>query len=136
MADDGLVTLVIEYRGGLDPLANLLWVDDNDAEHRYGEVRRAGDVVRQTTFPGHRWLLRGAQTGMAYLQIVATDAPVQRHIVDAGSGGPAATSGSSAPASSPAGLWRCPWTCERRASEASVRVKRAQKDAATLRCCR
>ena len=84
MADDGLVELVIEYRGGLDPLANLFWVDDNDAEHRYGEVRRAGDVVRQTTFPGHRWLLRGAQTGVAYLQIVASDAPVQRHLVDTG----------------------------------------------------
>ena len=65
-----------------DDEANLLWVSDDGVEHQYQAVQ-VGRAVEQETFPGHKWVLRGTQSGRNLLIIVAEQGPrMQRHVVD------------------------------------------------------
>ena len=79
---DNLVTLEITLEnGGIDPSAALFWVADNGDEQRYTEIRERA-TVRQETFAGHRWLVRGTRSRQVLLRIVATDEAVQQHRID------------------------------------------------------
>ena len=83
MAD--VVTLEFEFAsgGGVDNAASLMWVDDAGGEQRYMTIREHASAS-QETFAGHRWLVRGEQSGRVLLRAVAEAVPaVQRHRIDA-----------------------------------------------------
>ena len=79
-----LVTLSITLaNGGADAVAELVWVAANGDEQKYGEVRERA-TIKQETFAGHCWLLRGARTRQVLLRIEAQAQPaVQEHRIDA-----------------------------------------------------
>ena len=81
---DAIVTLEISFAsGGADDSAKLCWQNDDGAEQEYAKVQLRA-TVRQETFPGHRWLLRGQQTGTVLWEGVAAARPaVQTHVVHA-----------------------------------------------------
>ena len=114
-----MVTLEISFAsGGADDSAKLYRKNDEGAEQQYAQVELRG-TVRQETFPGHRWLLRGAQTGNVLWEGVAAARPAVQPIVvhlreragdDEGEGEAAeaeAEAESEAPggASAPTGIW-------------------------------
>ena len=76
-----LVTLEISFAsGGADESAKLCWKNDEGAEQEYARVQLRARV-RQETFPGHRWLLRGEQTGTVLWEGVAAARPAVQPIV-------------------------------------------------------
>ena len=77
-----LVQLEISFAsGGVDESAKLCWKNDAGAEQEYAVVQLRA-TVQQETFPGHRWVLRGQQSGNVLWEGVAAAAPaVQAHIV-------------------------------------------------------
>ena len=80
-----MVTLEFEFAsgGGVDNAASLMWVDDAGGEQRYMTIREHASAS-QETFAGHRWLVRGEQSGRVLLRAVAEAVPaVQRHRIDA-----------------------------------------------------
>ena len=79
---DNLVQLEISFAsGGVDESAKLCWKNDAGAEQEYAVVQLRA-TVQQETFPGHRWVLRGQQSGNVLWEGVAAAAPaVQAHIV-------------------------------------------------------
>ena len=79
MAD--LVTLEISFAsGGADDSAKLCWTNAEGAEQQYAQVQLRA-TVKQETFPGHRWLLRGEQTGKVLWEGVAAARPAVQTIV-------------------------------------------------------
>ena len=79
MAD--MVTLEISFAsGGADDSAKLCWKNDDGAEQQYAQVQLRA-TVKQETFPGHRWLLRGEQTGKVLWEGVAAARPAVQPIV-------------------------------------------------------
>ena len=76
-----LVTLEISFAsGGADESAKLCWKNDEGAEQEYARVQLRARVT-QETFPGHRWLLRGEQTGRVLWEGVAAARPAVQPIV-------------------------------------------------------
>ena len=75
------VTFEISFAsGGADDSATLCWKSDEGAEQQYAQVQLRA-TVRQETFPGHRWLLRGEQTGNVLWEGVAAGRPMVQPIV-------------------------------------------------------
>lgn len=76
-----MVTLEISLAsGGADDSAKLCWKNDEGAEQQYAQVQLRA-TVKQETFPGHRWLLRGEQTGKVLWEGVAAARPAVQPIV-------------------------------------------------------
>ncbi|KAL1525732.1 hypothetical protein AB1Y20_020576 [Prymnesium parvum] len=89
----GMVTLQLSFHSDVDEAAALIWVADNGngAETQYLELAR-GASVRQATYPGHCWLLRGKTSRQVIGRVVAQEHPaVQQHVlgVQAGAAAPA-----------------------------------------------
>lgn len=117
-----LVTLEISFAsGGADVSAKLCWKNDEGAEQEYARVQLRARVT-QETFPGHRWLLRGEQTGTVLWEGVAAARPAVQPIVvhfreravsddDEGDGeaaegdGEAATADGDGADAAPTGVW-------------------------------
>ena len=65
---DELVTLEITLdNGGPDTAAEIVWVSHDGDEQKYGEVRERA-TVKQETFAGHCWLVRGTRTRTVLLR--------------------------------------------------------------------
>lgn len=101
MAD--LVTLEIQFAASVaDDSARLYWVDGAN-EQGYGSVQLRA-TVRQETFPGHKWILRGEQSGAVIWECVAAAQPaVQVHTVRVRPPVAAETDGEGAPVAEAAG---------------------------------
>lgn len=78
MAD--LVTLTFDFvsGNGVDRSASLYYLNDANEEQRYGEVHEHG-TISQETFAGHRWIVRGNQSGAALLRVRAAAEPATQH---------------------------------------------------------
>ena len=78
---DTMVTLEISFAsGGADNSAKLCWKNEGGEEQQYAQVQLRA-TVRQETFPGHRWLLRGEQTGKVLWEGIAAARPASQPIV-------------------------------------------------------
>ena len=77
------VTLVIEFvsGGAVDRAARLLWVNDADEERAYLDIQERA-TIRQETFPGHRWLVRGQSSNNVLLRMTANHNAEQRFRID------------------------------------------------------
>ena len=78
-----LVTLSIEFvdGGGVDRSAGLYWLSDAGEEQHYVDIQEHA-TVRQETFPGHCWLVRGTRSHEILLRVEAADQPnVQHHVI-------------------------------------------------------
>ena len=77
------VTLVIEFvsGGAVDRAARLCWVNDADEERAYLDLQERA-TIRQETFPGHRWLVRGQTSNDVLLRMTANHNAEQRFRID------------------------------------------------------
>jgi len=75
-----LVTLVVEFAsgGGVDRVAALSWANENGEEQHYLDIQERA-TVRQETFPGHHWIVRGKRSHEVLLRIIAQPQPVEQH---------------------------------------------------------
>lgn len=80
-----LVTLEVTLASAAaDRSAKLCWLSEDGEEAPYIEVR-VGASVRQETFAGHQWILRGCTSQEVLATFTAEPAPaVQQHTVGAG----------------------------------------------------
>ncbi len=66
-----------------DDDATLAWIDPQQDEPKVYQTVAVGKVIKQTTFPNHRWTLTGKTSKRVLLSIVAERAPeTQHHVVD------------------------------------------------------
>jgi len=76
-----MITLVLHFDGP-EAEATLLWLSPEGEETRYTDVRR-GASIRQETFEGHTWVLRGKASGAELFRVTAAPEPAQQeHRVD------------------------------------------------------
>jgi len=99
---DNLITLEIQFAASVaDDSARLFWVDGPN-EQGYGSVQLRA-TIRQETFPGHKWILKGEQSGNVIWECIAAAQPaVQVHTVRARPPVAAEADGEGAPAAAAA----------------------------------
>ena len=72
---DALVVIEITLvNGGIDNAAELVWVSDAGDEQKYTDIV-ARATVKQETFAGHRWMVRGLRSRQVLLRIEAQPHP-------------------------------------------------------------
>ena len=78
-----LVTLEVTLdNGGIDAAVDLVWASESGEEKKYAEIRQHA-TVRQESFAGHNWLVRGQRSRQVLLRMEAQAEPdVQQHRID------------------------------------------------------